>query len=127
MDEMQTPALDAGDLGAHPEETAREAEWREMREWRKSVELRFRIGDRQFGRLRQEMKANTAMTSEIHAIVVRGKLLTRAVRSVIEFFVRVGKVLISILRKVALVATWVAAIWALASALIHHDGPPKIH
>lgn len=113
MDEIQASAQDRPD----PEPDAA---------WRKSVEERFRVGDRLFKSLRSEMKANTEITSEIRDVVLTGKSLFKFAARVGRFFVWCGHALYAVMRVGGVIAAAGTAIWAAVWAATHGgSAPPK--
>ena len=124
MDEMQASAQTPTPGHAGPEQADLEADRQEWREWRNSVDFRFSIGDRQFTRLRKEMKGNTEITSEIRDIVQMGKSFFKFMQGVAKVLGWCWSQLFRLVKVGGTVAAAAAAIWAFVQAL-KTGAPPK--
>jgi hypothetical protein len=109
-----------------------------LTEWQLDVERRFRIGDTQFGRIRQdvkamrlELKANSEITGEIRDVVMAfaafGRFCKRVGR-VLAWIGRrlagVGRLIFKVLKVGGALAASIGTIWAVIWAAMHGLPPP---
>lgn len=122
MDELQTSAQAPAD-----------EEWRRLIEARLAAgDLRFKTGDQQFSRIRnqlaengKELQRNTEVTNEIRDIVLQGKAFFKGMQRIGKFFAWCWSLLYRLIRIGGVIGAAGAAIWAGIYMLLHNGAPPK--